>query len=303
MIKQIKVFDELIPVKNYLCSSNPKDMLKGNYKFNLYIKITDYCNASCKFCSNQNSVPKEENIDLNKLEKVLKELNDKNILGRVSITGGEPLLYIDRLNKVLNKVYETIPNALVTINTNGINFNQIKNLESLSKIEGIHISRHHYDDKINDDQFGVKTATVKEIKELLGSVENKRLIRLNCLLIKGQIDNLEEVSKYLDMAGDLGIFRVGFVSLMPTNQYCKDNYIDFNDIFKNMNSKFLSTNHFYDSDICECCNGIYLSKSGNMVEYYARMTKNLNCDYTRQFVYTASNELSIGFDKKKIKII
>ena len=68
MIKQIKVFDELIPVKNYLCSSNQRHV-KGNYKFNLYIKITDYCNASCKFCSNQNSVPKEENIDLNKLEK------------------------------------------------------------------------------------------------------------------------------------------------------------------------------------------------------------------------------------------
>jgi len=302
MIKEIEIFNEIIPVKNYLCSNNPNNVIEGEYKFNLYIKITDYCNAKCQFCSNQSSIPSKEDIDLNKLETVLKELNEKNLLSRISITGGEPLLYVDRLNKVLNKVFEIIPNAFVTINTNGINFDKINNLDTLSKLEGIHISRHHYNDEINDSLFGVKTATMQEIQALYNNASNKQLIRLNCLLIKDLIDRKEEVEKYLDEASKIGVFRVGFVSLMPTNQYCKDNYIDFNIVFKDLASNFFSTFHFYDSNICECCNGIYLGENGNLVEYYARMTKELNCDYMRQLVYTPSNELSVGFNKKKILI-
>ena len=302
MIKEIEIFDEKIPVKNYLCTNDPNNISVGEYKFNLYIKITDYCNAKCQFCSNQASTPASENIDLDKLELVLRELDSKGILSRISITGGEPLLYIDRLNEVLNKVFEVIPKAFVTINTNGINFDKIKELDTLSRLEGIHISRHHYDDSINDQQFGVKTATLAEIQDLFNSTSNKQLIRLNCLLIRGLINNLKEVKNYLEYASQVGVFRVGFVSLMPTNQYCKDNYIDFNNVFQDFDSNFLSTHHFYDSNICECCNGIYLGKNGNLVEYYARMTKELNCDYMRQLVYTPTNELSLGFGKRKISI-
>lgn len=300
MIKEIEIFNEVIPVKNYLCSNNPTKILQGDYKFNLYIKITDYCNAKCPFCSNQSSIPCKENIDLDKLELVLKELHGKNLLSRISITGGEPLLYIDRLNKILNKIFEVIPDAFVTLNTNGINFDKIRQLDSLSKLEGIHISRHHYDDKRNSELFGVKTATMQDIKGLYDYVSNKRLIRLNCLLIKGNIDNQEEVKKYLEQASQIGVFRVGFVSLMPSNQYCLDNFVNFNDIFQTLDSEFFSTHHFYDTSICECCNGIYVAKNGKLVEYYARMTKELSCDYMRQLVYTTSNELSVGFNQKKI---
>lgn len=302
MIKKIQIFNEVIPIKNYLCSNKYGNFIEGEYKFNLYIKITDYCNAKCQFCSNQGIMPDKESIDLNKLELVLKELRDKKLLSRISITGGEPLLYIDRLNRVLNKIFEIIPNAFVTINTNGVNFDKIKELETLSKLEGIHISRHHYDDQTNDKQFGVKTATLEEIKKLHENVSNKRLIRLNCLLIRGLIDSQGEVKKYLEASSKIGVFRVGFVSLMPTNKYCIENHINFNSIFRNLDSDFFTANHFYDSDICECSNGIYLGQNGKLVEYYARMTKNLNCDYMRQFVYTPQNELLVGFNKKKILI-
>lgn len=300
MIKNIELFGERIPVKNYLCSSDPNHLIAGDFHFNLYIKITDYCNAQCQFCSNQGSIPKPEHLDLNRLELVLRELKSKNLLSRISITGGEPLLYAERLNQILNKVFEVIPDACVTINTNGINFSKIHELDSLSKLEGIHISRHHYDDGINDARFGVKTATLEEISSLYNSVNNRQLIRLNCLLIRGFIDNLREVKKYLEEASKIGVFRVGFVSLMPTNSYCKEHYIDFNSIFRDFPIDFLSTGHFYDSDICECCNGIYLGKNGNLVEYYARMTKKLQCDYMRQLVYTPQNDLLVGFGNKKI---
>lgn len=302
MIEKITLFGEEIPAKNYLCSTDCNNLISGNCKFNLYIKLTDYCNAKCEYCSNQSSIPKEENLDLKKLELVIKELSEKNILNRISITGGEPLLFGDRLNLVLNKIFEILPDAFVTMNTNGINFEKIYELDSLNKINGIHISRHHYDDNINNKIFGVKTVSKEEIKQLFDKVKNKKLIRLNCLLIKGLIENIEQVQKYLELSSEIGVFRAGFVSLMPINEYGKDNYINFNDVFNDLSSRFFSTYHYYDSNICECCNGIYLADNNRLVEYYARMTKELNCDYMRQLVYTPNNELLLGFNKRKISL-
>lgn len=302
MFKEIEIFNEKVPVRNYLCSTNPDKIIEGDYYFNLYIKITDYCNAKCPFCINQSSKPKKEEIDLNKLEIVLRELDSKKLLNRISITGGEPFLYIDRLNKIINKIFEVVPKACVTINTNGINFDKIKQIDKLSQLEGIHISRHHYDDKINNDIFKVKTATNKEIKELYDSMANDHLIRLNCLLIDGYIDSKDKVKEFLEYARKIGVFRVGFVSLMPGNDYCKDHFINYNDIFKDLDEQFFKTFHYYDSNICECSNGLYIASNGKVVEYYARMTKELDCDYMRQLVYTPSNELSLGFNKRKITI-
>lgn len=302
MIKDLEIFGEKIPVKNYLCVSKKDKIIKGEYKFNLYIKITDYCNAKCQFCSNQFSMPQHEEIDLNKLEIVLKELVGKNILERISITGGEPLLYIERLNTVLNKIFDILPDACVTINTNGIQFKNLKKLDALEKINGIHISRHHYDDEVNDQIFGVHTATLDDIIDLANHVSNKHLIRLNCLLMKNFIDSKKEVQNYLETFSHADVFRIGFVGLMPVNKYSIDRYVNINDIFQDLNNRFFDVGPLYDANICECRNGLYLSSNGKLIEYYARMTKEMNCDYMRQLVYTPSNDLSVGFDKRKIKI-
>ena len=62
----------------------------------------------------------------------------------------------------------------------------------------------------------------------------------------------------------------------------------------------LKTKHLQDLNICECTNGLYLANNGNIVEYYARMTKDLNCNYARQFVYTSDNKLTVGFNQKSL---
>ena len=296
MYEEIEIFGEKIRIKNYLCSSNPNKIKRQNAKLNLYIKINDACNAKCEFCSNRD-MQDMGNINLEKLEYVLDYLNKRNLLNRISITGGEPMLKLDLLNKVANLIFKVIPNAMVTINTNGFNLRRVVNLDSINKIEGIHISRHHYEDELNKQIFKMDVATKEDIEYVMSNVTNKKLLRLNCLLIKDYIDKPEEVEKYLEFASELGIFRVGFVSLMKVNGYCKENYINFNSVFKKeiMNPKTIA--HFYDMNICECINGVYISKKGKFVEWYARMTKELNCEYSRQFVYTSDNKLTTGFGK------
>ena len=105
------------------------------------------------------------------------------------------------------------------------NIKNILNLDKIDKIEGIHISRHHYNDIKNNKIFGIDVASCDDIKKVMEMSNNKRLIRLNCLLLKGNIDNIEEVN--------------------------------------------------YGKNICECINGVYVSDEGKVIEYYARMTKEL----------------------------
>lgn len=299
MFKEIELFGQKVKIKNNDCCCIDEEPVRTNMRLNLYIKVTDVCNAKCEVCSNKghNSLG---NIDLNKLKMVISYLDKKDLLNRIGITGGEPMINVSRLNDVLNAIYEVKPNAFVTINTNGFNIKEVANLDNKDKIEGIHVSRHHYLDSINNDFFGIKTATIKDLEFIMKNVDNKKLLRLNCLLMKKYIKNLDDVKKYLEFASELDVFRVGFVSLMKINNNSIDNFIDFNDIFNNLPDRMLSTKHLKDLDICECTNGIYLADNGNIIEYYARMTKDLNCEYARQFVYTSDNKLTVGFNKKSL---
>jgi len=299
MFEEIELFGTTVKIKNYFCSANPNQYEKKDIKLNFYIKITDACNAKCLFCSNK-EMQDDGHIDFDKLEYVLQYLHAKNLINRISITGGEPLLNIDTLNKVINLIYEVIPASLVTLNTNGYNIRRVLELDNINRLEGIHISRHHYDDVINHQIFKVDVALTEDIKFVMDKLENKHLLRLNCLLANNYINNIDQVQKYLEYASQLNIFRVGFVSLMPINDYSKKHFISFNEVFSNLPSTFLSSGHYYDHQICECINGVYIAKNGNLIEYYSRMTKELNCDYARQLVYTSSNKLTTGFGKDSL---
>ena len=268
-------------------------------KLNLYIKVTDMCNGKCSVCSNHGN-EKQSVIDYEKLKYAIKYLDSKDLINRIGITGGEPFLDMDRLNTVLNTVFDAKPDAFVTINTNGFRIDKCLSLDAIDKVQGIHISRHHYDDEKNNEFFHIKTASKDDIYNVLSKSSNKHLLRLNCLLMKSYINNIQEVQKYLEMASELGIFRNGFVSLMPINEESIKEFINFNDIFKDLPDRFIKTDELHDQEICECMNGAYLGNNGNIVEYYARMTKELNCPYTRQFVYTSDNHLTVGFNKKPL---
>lgn len=55
-------------------------------------------------------------------------------------------------------------------------------------------------------------------------------IHLTCNLIRGIVDSEKAVIAYLEKAKSLGVYDVGFVSLMKVNKFCEDNHVDFSDI-------------------------------------------------------------------------
>jgi molybdenum cofactor biosynthesis enzyme MoaA len=294
MFEIINLFGQDVKIKNYCCSSNPNEVQQLPMTLNLYIKITDLCNAKCSVCSNKEN-KQAAIIDLDKLSCVLEYLNSMNILNRITITGGEPFLNLTVFNNILNDIFRIIPDAVVTVNTNGFNISNLTKVESLSKIYEIHLSRHHYDNSKNEEFFGTKVPSFEQIENLLSKLDNKRKLVLNCLLMKSYISSIEDVSRYLEMASLLPIQRVGFLGLMPLNEDSIKEFININDIFGQMDDRFLENQHLYDKCFCECINGLYLAKNGGIIQYYASMKEKENCKYTKQLVYTSNNKLTVGF--------
>lgn len=299
-METIKIFDQELIAKNELCTTNPQDPKIGRANLRLYIKLTDNCNANCRFCANASSCD-YGTIDFNKLSYVIKYLLSIDRLQGISITGGEPLLDYNKLFELLDLIFKIKPDMEVQISTNGINLLKLLDYPDVNNLESIHISRHHYDDKINQEIFGSdKVATAKDIATLQEHLEDKKIININTLVMKDYISNLQEIKKMLDHVGELGVYKNGFVSLMPCNKYAKEQFINFNDIFNHLDESFFKGHHFYSREYCECTEGIYLTRYNKLVEYYARMVKDCSCPYTTQLVYTTNNELTAGFGKKLI---
>ena len=299
-METIKLFGQELVVKNELCSTNPKDIKNCRPALRLYIKLTDNCNAHCLFCANSNSCD-YGNLDLKKLEYVIRYLANEERLQGISITGGEPLLEINKLFQLLDLIYTINPNIEIQISTNGINLSKLKQYPELDKLESIHISRHHYDDNVNNQIFrSNQVAQAKDIIALQEHLQDKKIVNINTIVMKDYISNEEEIRNMLDHVGELGVYKNGFISLMRCNPYAEQQFINFNDIFKSLGGSFFNGHHFYHQEYCECLDGIYLTKYNKLVEYYARMLKDCECPYTTQLVYTSDNRLTAGFGKKLI---
>ena len=116
--------------------------------------------------------------------------------------------------------------------------------------------------------------------------------------MKDYIEDLRGIKKMLNYVGDVGVYKNGFVSLMKCNQFSRDHFINFNDIFSSLDESFYLGHHFYNGEYCECVDGVYLTDEDKMVEFYARMVKDCECPYTTQLVYTSDNRVTAGFGKK-----
>lgn len=297
-MKKIELFNHELLVKDSLCGPTPTSRYEVEPALRLYVKVTDYCNANCKFCAN-GACTDFGKIDLKKLEFVIRYLKENNRLHSISLTGGEPMINPDIVNDILNLIWNIDKKIEVQISTNGLNLREIANFDNPNNLESIHISRHHYDDSKNIEIFRTnKIGTTSDIMFLQEKLINKKIININTVAIKDYIDSLKEIKRMLDYVGDTGVYKNGFVSLMKCNEYANSHFINFNDIFNNLDENFLLANRFYSANYCECIDGIYTSSNAKLVEFYARMVKECNCPYTNQLVYTSDNKVTAGFSGK-----
>ena len=224
-IMEVNFFNKTISIKSHYCSINGfhGEEIKDPY-INLYIQLKN-CNASCKFCEYKETA---EDFDFGEFEKILIELGKSGVIvNKISITGGEPTMKIRTLSSIVSLVKNHFPSTFLVMNTNGFNLIKMHKYDMIKSFDSISLSRHHYDDKKNDEILGFDTLKSYELKELISYYKNKEIFHFSCNLIKGFIDSKEEIHKYLEFCNSLDQFDVGFVSLMKINNYAKEHFVDF----------------------------------------------------------------------------
>ena len=277
----MELFGKEISLRTHYCQlfDNEIEEVKEPY-INLYVRFKG-CNANCEFCEFQNDAAFFDEL---KFATILNQLKDKVRIKKIAFTGGEPTLDYKKFRKVVDIAEQFTPDSFFVLNSNGYRLNKV--LTDDIRIDNISLSRHHYVDKINNEILGFNSMSANEIKKWNQKIPD--LIHLSCNLIKGYIDTRERAYTYLDKASSIGAKSVGFVSLMPINQYCKDNFIDFRDM--NLESdRFNLTKQLKYKDMCICHNYFYLPKTkADMVFVYTKNTYK-PYDITTSLVFDGRN--------------
>lgn len=270
---------------------------------NIFIQLETGCNAKCQFCEYNKPSGKEFNFE--KLSESIDEIQRNATVGKLNITGGEPTLNSENYLKLIELLRQKMSGFKfkphVTLNTNGYNLGLIE--QSLDVVDDIGLSRHHYDDKLNQKVFCTDSIPdTRNIVKLLDKLPNSEKYRLNlrCNLIKGYIDTYDKMCEYLEWASSLGVVWIGFVTLMPLNKFCTDNVVLDNQLFDDKRffltedwKRYETNENGIDEVVCRCNDHIYVTKTGRMVRFYNRIFNNCNLN-DGQLVYDGQN-LRLGF--------
>ena len=179
---------------------------KNEWLWHLHLKLTNACNAKCKFCVEQNSKCGENaRRYIEQVDKMLAEMEREGILFSVSLTGGEPLLFkeFSSLCSVLRK--HDI--KFLTMNTNGTYLKS-----HLEEIDGlfdfIDISRHSISDIRNNEIFGTEVPTIKDLKDIKNALKSTK-VRIQCVMYDVKtVNELLEFVNTFRFADDISFRRL-----------------------------------------------------------------------------------------------
>jgi len=271
----MELFGKEVNLRTHYCKYFDKESYPVEDPYTLLYVRFKGCNAHCKFCEYQN----DANIfNEEKFFNILNELKGKVIVKKIAFTGGEPTMDLDKFKHIITETRRIIQDTYLVVNTNGSKLKELfTDPRITAKIDNFSISRHHYDDDKNNEIFGIETISTKDLKKLRKQTGRKKLLHLSCNLTKGYIDNEKEVINFLEYANYLKMKTVGFVSLMPINDFSKDNFIDFNALDL-LNENFRKIKEWSYEDICKCNNYVYIPKDyKRIIEVYYKNTYKPEC--------------------------
>lgn len=262
---------------------------------NLFVKVTNACNAHCLFCSNAGHSHDRQKFDVDKLFLCIDEiLKERIILNRLNITGGEPSVVPELVNQIIERLTAKpeYQHMHLHLNTNGL-LPESQKLMRIGRFDSISISLHHYDLSKLKEIYHCDIPS--QAMDFNGIDIDK--VNLSCNLIKGYIDKPEEAKKMLDKTIDMGIPRIGFVGLMPVNNYCKERFVDLEDIhIETIPHVYFTRSKNRGSD-CKCSNYLY-NKDGKILEIYMR--NYMNPRYCESSLVFDGQYLRQGFSDNNI---
>jgi len=177
----------------------------------LRVKMTlnHYCNQACVFCSRDTRSSWRAGEGMWSLLKKY-----KSGLNSVSLTGGEPLLFIQEIQDELKEIEREAGNIHFEIQTNGSLV--LKCAEFLSKLGNLTLNvsfnagtREGYRRVHRRDHFYRVIEGIKRIRELRVGKDTR--IRLKMVTMKS---NYEQIPDFAHLAADLGVDGVKFTNVL-----------------------------------------------------------------------------------------
>jgi molybdenum cofactor biosynthesis enzyme MoaA len=288
MLNTVNVFGFDVPVRTHYCSRDgetPADVIVPYTA--IYARVTNVCQAACKFCEFHGKNKQEFNTDT--FKNVYTEVSRKMKIKRFNFTGGEPTIRADLIREILPFIKDLDKNTEVTINTNGYDIESLYDM--LDYVDSVSMSRHHYDDNINAKIFGMSKCPFPTDK--IAKFPKKSILNFTCNLMREHINSADECHKYVETFSSLGVTSFGFVSLMNVNDYTRDNVVDFESLHFADRDNVLNNIQWNKGKACKCHNYLVYNKDGVISKVYAKFTMDL-CKHESLMFYS-DNILRMGF--------
>ncbi len=187
---------------------------------------TNRCNNKCIMCPQPIYINEDRMPDISKIEKIIGMINKQTKF--LTITGGEPTLLKEDLIKILKICKNYLPDAKISILTNGRMFSYISFVDAINsvglKFLEIGIPIHSYNEIIHDSITLVPNSfsqTIKGIKNLVASNNN---VEIRVVLQKKNYLDLSKIADFI-IREIPDIARVSFVG-METLGWCLKNIND-----------------------------------------------------------------------------
>lgn len=201
---------------------------------NLSVYSAQPCNARCRFCVEelrpasrgtelalQRNVEQDDQRYFQKLESALVALRPLD--PSVSVTGGEPSKD-PRLPAILRTLASHSARKR-TVTTNGSGLLDVREGRPVidwittAKVRHVNISRAHPDCERNARLMVLRDGlSLDQLREVIGRAHaGGSRVRLSCVLVRGAIDSLDGILRYLEFAAALGVDNVIFRQLMKTD--------------------------------------------------------------------------------------
>ena len=194
------------------------------------ILITEDCNARCKMCCDSRGLVRGKTLSDKDLDIILGNVKECVTINDIGITGGEPMLYPQIIDKIFN--YDFDRGVKFTLKTNGFWGNKTDKTEDF-------INR--YKDKISKislsyDDFHAEFIDVEYLKNIIGISKKYNIpteVVACCLKstsTPGDIINQFGESAYLTQFCYQPVINTGSAKLFNDNDYIKTLDINSDDI-------------------------------------------------------------------------
>ncbi|MDY6821686.1 MAG: radical SAM protein [Deferribacterota bacterium] len=186
---------------NYL-SKACLECRKGDKSFTFFYSLR--CNRDCYFCGNKNQDNYEYYVrNYNDIISEFKAIKNKKQLKAIALTGGEPLMYPERVFDFFKLVKSRSPLAHTRIYTNGDFLDE----SILKKMQRLNLNEIRFSIKPNDDNNYDTTI----IEKLSKAKEYIPEVVVEMPVIPGTLEEMKELLNELEYIGITGINLLEFL--------------------------------------------------------------------------------------------